>query len=138
MQGVERVEYAGPGVTHWVFKGPGGGTLEWDAEIINEVEDALIAWRSLPGADLVSAGSVHFKDAPRGGTEVTVTMQYAPPSGRLGTAVSWMMGWAPASVLREDLRRLKRQLEAGELPTTDGQPSGPRTRGFRAAQQVMR
>lgn len=137
MQGLERVDYVAPGVTHWVFSGPGGSTLEWDAEIINEVEGSLIAWRSLPGADLVSAGSVQFKDAPGGRTAVTVTMQYAPPGGRLGAAASWVMGWAPASVLREDLRRLKRWLEAGEIPTTDGQPSGRRSRTFSALQQVV-
>jgi uncharacterized membrane protein len=137
MQGLERVEYVEPGVTHWVFTGPGGSTLEWDAEIINEVEGSLIGWRSLPGADLVSAGSVQFKDAAEGHTEVIVTMQYAPPGGRLGAAVSWMMGWAPASVLREDLRRLKRWLEAGEIPTTEGQSSGRRSRSFGAVQQVL-
>jgi len=137
MQGLERVEYVEPGVTHWVFSGPGGSTLEWDAEVINEVKGSLIGWRSLPGADLVSAGSVQFKDAPGGGTEVTVTMQYAPPGGRLGAAVSWMTGWAPASLLREDLRRLKRWLEAREIPTTEGQSSGRRSRNFRALQQVM-
>lgn len=138
MQGLERVEYVEPGVTHWVFTGPGGTTLEWDAEIINEVEGSLIGWRSLPGADLVSAGSVQFKDAPGDRTAVTVTMQYAPPGGRLGAAVSWMMGWAPASVLREDLRRLKRWLEAGEIPTTEGQSSGRRSGTFGAVQQVLR
>jgi uncharacterized membrane protein len=136
MEGLQRVEYVGPGVTHWVFAGPGGTTLEWDAEIINEVDGALIGWQSLPGADLVSAGSVQFRDAPGGGTEVTVTMQYDPPGGRLGTAVSWMTGWAPSSLLREDLRRLKRWLETGETPTTEGQPAGRRSRTFRTMQQV--
>jgi uncharacterized membrane protein len=137
MEGLQRVEYVEPGVTHWVFAGPRGTTLEWDAEIINEIDGALIGWRSLPGADLVSAGSVQFRDAPGGGTEVTVTMQYDPPGGRLGTAVNWMTGWAPASLLREDLRRLKRWLETGETPTTEGQPSGRRSRTFRTMQQVM-
>ncbi len=137
MRGLERVEYVEPGVTHWVFAGPAGSTLEWDAEIINEVEGSLIGWRSLAGADLISAGSVRFKDAAAGGTEVTVTMQYAPPAGRLGEAVSWITGWAPASLLREDLRRLKRWLETGEIPTTDGQSSGRRSRAFGALQQVL-
>lgn len=137
MRGVERVERLRPGVTRWVFRAPGGMKLEWRAEIINEVAPSLIAWRSLPGADLVSAGSVHFTALPRGGTEVTVSMQYDPPGGSLGKAVNWMTGRAPASELREDLRRLKRWLETGEQPTVEGQPAGRRSRSFVAAEQVM-
>ena len=36
--------------------GPAGLTVEWDAEIINEVENKVLAWRSLPGSDVVTAG----------------------------------------------------------------------------------
>ena len=35
----------------WVAKGPAGNAVEWDAEIINEVENKVIGWRSLPGAE---------------------------------------------------------------------------------------
>ena len=47
-------------------KAPAGQTIEWDAEIINEIPAELIGWRTLDGADVVSAGSVRFKAAPRG------------------------------------------------------------------------
>ena len=67
--------------------------VEWDAEIINEVEDKLIAWRSLPGADVVTGGSVNF-DAARGGrsTQLTVHLQYAPPAGNAGAFVACSPG----------------------------------------------
>lgn len=137
VKGLERVDWVEPNVTRWVFTGPAGTSFEWDAEIINEIEGVLLAWRSLPGADLVSAGSVRFDPGPRGGTELTVTLQYDPPGGRVGSAVSWLLGRAPASELREDLRRFKRWLETGEEPTVDGQPAGTRTRTFAAARRVL-
>ena len=137
MRGVARVERIDDRTSHWTLRAPGGMTLEWRAEIINDVEPSLIAWKSLAGADVVSAGSVRFKEVPRGGTEVTVTMQYDAPGGTLGRAVSWMTGRSAEGQLREDLRRLKRWLETGEQPTVEGQPAGPRSSAFTAAAQVV-
>jgi uncharacterized membrane protein len=111
--------------SHWVAKAPAGRTVAWDAEIINEIPGEMIAWRTLPGADVVSAGSVHFKLAPGGrGTEVRVRLQYAPPAGKFGATLAFLLGHDPARAIREDLRRLKQLIEAGELPTTKGQPRG--------------
>lgn len=111
--------------SHWVARGPGGVTVEWDAEIINQRENQLLAWRSLPGSDIVTAGSVNF-DRARGGraTQITVNLQYAPPAGRGGAAVAWLFGRAPSQTIREDLRRLKQLLEAGEIARVErgGQP----------------
>jgi uncharacterized membrane protein len=113
--------------SHWVAKAPGGRTMEWDAEIINEIPGELIGWRTLDGADVISAGSVRFKAAPRHGTEVRVRMQYEPPAGKVGSAVAWLLGHEPSQTIREDLRRLKQLMEAGEVPTTEGQPHGRRS-----------
>ena len=111
--------------SRWVVKAPAGRTVQWDAEIINEVPGELIAWRTLSGADVVSAGSVRFVPLAAGrGSEVHVRMQYNPPAGRVGAAVAWMLGRDPAAVIREDLRRFKQLIETGEVPTTDGQPRG--------------
>jgi len=111
--------------SHWKAKAPAGRTVEWDAEIINEIPGELIAWRTLDGADVVSAGSVRFKALPGGrGTEVRVRMQYEPPAGKVGSAVAWLLGQEPSQTIREDLRRFKQIMEACEVPTTDGQPRG--------------
>lgn len=111
--------------SRWIVKAPAGRTVQWDAEIINEIPGELIAWRTLASADVVSAGSVLFTQAPGGrGTEVRVRMQYDPPAGKVGALVAWMLGHDPAAVIREDLRRFKELMEAGEVPTTDGQPRG--------------
>jgi uncharacterized membrane protein len=106
--------------SHWVTRASGGLRLKWDAEIIDEVEGEHIGWRSLPGGDVVSAGSVHFKPAPGGqGTEVRVVLQYAPPAGRIGGAIAKLLGDDPSSQIREDLRRFKQWLETGAPPSAD-------------------
>jgi uncharacterized membrane protein len=110
--------------SHWTAKAPAGRTVEWDAEIINEIPNELIAWRTLDGADVVSAGSVKFTPVFGRGTEVHVRLQYNPPAGTLGSAVAWLFGREPSQTIREDLRRFKWILETGEVPTTAGQPRG--------------
>jgi len=122
MDHLESVTAGDNGRSHWVAKGPAGKTVEWDAEIINEQENALIAWRSLPGADVDNAGSVRFAAAPGGGngTEVRVVLEYDPPGGVLGAAVAKLWGEEPNRQVTEDLRRLKQVLEAGDAGNTEG------------------
>ena len=111
--------------SHWVAKAPLGRTVEWNAEIINEKPGELIAWRSLPGADVDSAGSVQFKPAPVGrGTEVRVELSYLPPAGKIGAVVARLLGEEPKKQLDDDLRHFKQLMEAGERATTEGQSSG--------------
>jgi uncharacterized membrane protein len=113
--------------TRWTAKAPGGKSLEWDAEIINEKENELIAWRSLDGAEVANAGSVHFKEAPGGrGTEISLEILYSPPGGTLGAFAAKLFGEDPAARIRSDLKRVKARLEAGVLPGTDGQSVGPK------------
>jgi uncharacterized membrane protein len=112
-------------LSHWVAKAPAGRKVEWDAEVINDVPGELIGWRTVDGADVVSAGSVQFKRAPAGrGTEVRVHLQYDPPAGKAGATVAWLLGYEPTQTIREDLRRFKQLMETGEVPTTHGQPRG--------------
>jgi uncharacterized membrane protein len=117
--------------SHWVARAPAGRTVEWDAEIINEIPNELIGWRTLDGADVVSAGSVRFKAAPGDrGTEVRIRLQYSPPAGRLGAGIAWLLGHEPSQIIRQDLRRFKQLMEAGEVPTTAGQTHGKRSRSY--------
>lgn len=110
--------------SHWTTHGPAGTTVSWDAEIVNEVPDRLIAWRSLEGSAVSTAGSVRFVEAPGNrGTEVHVELKYDPPAGRLGSWLAWLFGEEPGQQVQEDLRRFKQLIEAGEIPTVAGQPS---------------
>jgi uncharacterized membrane protein len=128
MQHVDSIRILSPERSHWIVKGPGGKPMEWDAEIINEVEGELIAWRSLEGAEVPNAGSVHFKDAAGGrGTEIRVELQYVPPGGVVGASVAMLFGEAPSQQIAKDLKDLKAQMEAGFLPQTAGQPVGSKT-----------
>jgi uncharacterized membrane protein len=109
----------------WVVKAPAGRTVQWVAEITQEIPGELIAWRTLDDADVISAGTVGFRELPSGrGTEVRVRMQYEPPVGKAGATLAWMLGHDPASAIREDLRRFKQLMETGEVSTTQGQPRG--------------
>jgi uncharacterized membrane protein len=126
MEHLESVSMREEGVSHWVAKGPAGMPVEWDARIINEVPDKVIGWQSLTGSTISTAGSVNF-DADPHGTRVTVHMQYNPPGGRLGAALAKIFGEEPNQTVREDLRHFKQLMETGEIPTTEGQPSGRRS-----------
>ena len=126
MEHLDQVAQREEGISHWVAKGPAGMRVEWDARIINEIENKVIGWQSLEGSMVSTAGSVNF-DETEHGTRVRVHLQYNPPGGRVGAAVARLFGEEPNQTVREDLRRFKRLLETGEIPTTDGQPSGRRT-----------
>jgi uncharacterized membrane protein len=117
MQHLDRVTESADGTSHWVAAGPAGIAVEWDARIINEVDNQVLAWESLPGSDIVTAGSVNFDTARAGrSTQLSVHLQYAPPAGKTGAFVASLFGREPSQTIREDLRRFKQLLEAGENP----------------------
>lgn len=125
MSHLQSVQITDENRSHWIARGPLGYQAEWDAEIFNEHQNELIAWRSLEGSTIGTAGSVHFKPAPGDrGTEVSVSLKYDPPVGKVGNLAAWLFGEAPEQTVREDLRRFKQFMETGEIPTTKGQPRG--------------
>lgn len=125
MQHLEAVYTTDDRRSHWVAKAPAGKSVAWDAEIVDERPNELIAWHSLPGADVRNSGSVRFRRAPEGrGTVVEVVFEYAPPAGILGVGVAKLFGEEPDQQVAGDLRRFKNIMETGETPTTEGQPTG--------------
>lgn len=114
--------------SHWVAKAPLGMKVEWDAEIVHEQANKVIGWQSLPGADVDTAGSVHFLPAAGGrGTEVRVSLKYDPPLGKAGAYLARLFGEAPGQTVREDLERFKQLMEAGVIAkSADGQGNGRR------------
>ena len=113
---VEKVERIDDQRSHWVVRGPLGTQLEWQAEIINDHPDRMIAWESLPGAEVRNAGSVWFEPAGNGCTRVKVALQYQPPAGVVGATIAELLGEAPDQQLAGDLRRLKELIEASDSP----------------------
>jgi uncharacterized membrane protein len=128
MRHLESVEVLDEKRSRWTAKAPAitGGRMQWEAEIINDEPNALIAWRSLGGSDVDNTGSVRFVPAPGDrGTEVHVVLEYIPPvGGRIGSWIAKLFGEEPQMQIQEDLRRFKRLIETGEIPTTQGQPRG--------------
>jgi uncharacterized membrane protein len=105
---------------------PAGLDIRSEVVVTDERANEYIAWSSLPGA-LQHRGVIRFRPAPANrGTEISVAFEYRVPAGPFGRALGLLVGWDPEQLVRESLRHLKQLLEAGEIPTTLGQPSGAR------------
>jgi len=129
MAHLEAVETRQDGTSHWRATGPAGMKLEWDAEIVSDRPGELIAWRTLPGAEVVHSGIVGFVRAPgERGTEVHVDIEYAPPAGKAGSIIGKLFGEEPELQVRDDLRRFKQVIETGEIVRSDGTPEGTEAR----------
>ena len=76
MHHLESVQMMEEGNSHWVARAPLGTHVEWDAQIVAERPNELIAWRSLPESPVHNMGVVRFRHAPgRQGTEVIVLLE---------------------------------------------------------------
>jgi len=125
MKNIRSVQSMDDKRSHWEARGPAGSAIEWDADIVDDRPNELIAWRSTEHSDVSHEGSVRFQPAPGNrGTLVTVTMQYRPPGGTLGAGMAAWFGTDPRQAMKTDLRRFKQIMELGEILTTEGQPAG--------------
>jgi uncharacterized membrane protein len=122
MPHVARVSRNPDGTLHWVLGGP--VHLTWDARTTEDRAGERIAWETLRGSEVHHAGAVEFQPAPGGATDVVLSVAYAPPAGILGMAAGKLLGEDPARRIAEDLRRFKQIMEAGEIPSVEGQPRG--------------
>ena len=110
--------------SHWKAKAPAGKSVEWDAVIISDIANEVIAWQSTD-AQVANAGSVRFRSAPGGrGAKVTVNLEYDPPAGKAGMLVAKVFGEEPTQQVQDALRHFKAVMEAGEIATINGQPTG--------------
>ncbi len=103
---------AGTKVTHWKVSGPLGKTVEWDATIVEDVENTRIAWATeqSSGLDVKNSGVVRFDD--HGGTTgVEVSLAYDPPAGVLGDVVASLFS-NPQSKVEQALESFKTTIEA--------------------------
>jgi uncharacterized membrane protein len=137
MRHLENVRVLNGRYSHWTARGPVNSRMEWDAELIDERENEFLVWRSCAGADIENRGSVQFISALNGeATEISVAIEYLPPAGRLGAVFAKLFGEDPEQQIREDLRHFKALMEAGEIPTVDGQPHGRRSVWVRVVEKA--
>ena len=120
MAHLEAVQVLDERRSRWVAKAPAGSKAEWDAEIVEDVPNQRIVWRSLAGSEVPNEGSVRFVPAPGGrGTEVHVELRYRPPGGRFAATVAKLFGEEPGQQVAGDLRRFKQVMELGEVVHSD-------------------
>jgi uncharacterized membrane protein len=126
MNRLENVTVQDNGRSRWTALGPMRRRIHWDAEITSERENEYIAWRSLPGSDVQVDGRVEFKQAPANrGTLITARLEFRALPGMNNSLANFLRKGANFA-LRQDMRRLEALMETGEIPTTEGQPHGPR------------
>lgn len=126
MDHLESVKEVDDKRSRWCAKGPAGWNVGWEAEIINDVQNELIGWRSLPGSDVDMGGSVRFENANEGSaTDVKVSLQYNPPGGTLGKWAAQTFGEDPQKTVLEDLTRFKELMETGNLQKSSARTTYP-------------
>jgi uncharacterized membrane protein len=120
MSHLESVEVHDEKRSTWTAKAPAGTVVSWDAEIVNDVENELIAWQTLEGSGVDNAGSIHFEDAGEGATKIRVVLRYNPPGDMLGVWIAKVFHNDPQRQIDDDLRRFKKIMELGNRSASRG------------------
>jgi uncharacterized membrane protein len=110
MEGVVSVEQLDDKHMQWTAE-VGGERHQWQAEIVEQQPDRLIAWRSIDG--IPNSGRVEFEPIDEG-TRVKVEMEYEPDG--MKEKVGAMLGIDGGQV-EEDLERFRDLVESRETPT---------------------
>jgi uncharacterized membrane protein len=97
--------------SRWTAEGPLGVSISWEAEIIGERPGELIAWRSVDGSAVDTAGSVRFEPSGEAATQITVNLKYNPPAGKAGAKIAQLLGADPDQQIVDDLQRFKKIME---------------------------
>jgi uncharacterized membrane protein len=117
---VDSVEVINSTTARWRARGPGGISVAWTAEIINDIPNELLAWKSIGDADIPNAGSIHFRPTPDArGTRVRLVLEYEPPAGHLGAWAAKLVRENPNEQVRAALARFKELAESGEVLTKE-------------------
>jgi len=111
MEGVESVRQMDDKRLHWRAE-IGGKTVEWDAEIFEQIPDRRVAWRSVSGQ--MNSGMVNFEMIDASRTRVSLKLNYEPEGAmqKIGSAV----GVVTARV-EGDLKRFKQFIEKRGMET---------------------
>ncbi len=122
MLDIESVRITAPGRLHFKTKPHDGESAEWDAEIMEEVPQSRIAWRSAQNAEIQSSGSVRFHSATGGrGTVVSIEMDYTMPIvENIKSKFAKLTGKGPEQRLKMTLLASKQILETGGIVKSEG------------------
>jgi uncharacterized membrane protein len=110
MEGVVSVKQLDDSHVHWVAE-VGGERREWDAEIVEQKPDRVVAWRSTGGVP--NSGRVQFEPV-NGGTRISVEIEYKTDGAKetIGSALGFDEGQ-----VEDDLERFRDLVEERHAPT---------------------
>ena len=105
--------------SHWVLKTPGKiPSVEWDAEIIEQIDGRELSWRSLAGSTIETAGKINFADTLNG-TELIILITYRPPAGYIGSTIAKLFNNSLKIMVENDLLRFKAYIENKAMSETE-------------------
>ncbi len=103
--------------SRWTANLPGGRTVSWEAEIVEDHPGEVLAWKSKEKSAIETRGRVTFTKTPgRNMTEVRVEMELGIL--RIGARRTFAR-WFAKPQIKGDLYRLKQVLETGEVLHSD-------------------
>lgn len=123
---IESVETLDGRRSRWTAVTPGGRRVEWEAEIVEEDPGRRLAWQSLPGSPVSHRGEIEVAPGPGRDPDGECVLRAAIVVEG-GTVPEARLAPLTRRALAEDLRRFKSLVEAGEVPRTEGQPTGHRS-----------
>ncbi len=127
-EGVVSVQRLSPKKLHWVMQDPATSKqYEFDSEELETVQGKRHVSRILSGPASGTTITLLLQEHPAGrGTVATFINEFTIPGGIFTRSVAAVVSRSPAQITIENLRHLKEILEAGEIPTVEGQPAGRR------------
>jgi uncharacterized membrane protein len=135
MDGMDRMQSVEHGFARWTGE---GGSIQGASRILDEQPGSFLSWRSRVGTDVYEASlDLHPAPADRG-TEIHLRLVGLNPQPAIRQLLRKVTGDSTEQWGRETLRGLKQLMEAGEVPTTDGQPHGVRGAKGKAERVVFR
>ncbi len=128
MEGVVHVARLSAKKLHWTMQDPGTGKqFEFDSEELESIPGKKHVSRVTTGPTAGTTDTLTLVEDPAGrGTIATLVSEFSLPGGLFTKAVTAVVSRSPSQITIENLRHLKEILEAGEIPTVEGQPAGRR------------
>ncbi len=97
----------------------------WDLQISTIIANKVLVCETTEKSPAQAILAFLFEpDSSGKGTVISLKMVYENLSGRMTDMAQKLVGDDLKTLAAVNLRRLKAYLETGEVPTTDGQPSG--------------
>ncbi len=94
--------------SRWKVKEP---DVEWETEIVEEVQDRRIAWRARQGLAIVNEVVVNFIPTAGGQRTEVMVWIHLPEITPFKALIAKLLGTHPVHQANTDLQRLKRVLE---------------------------